>query len=205
MREMNHFSFAHLKRYLTGLLSFLLLTGCYLSPFPFEYLNWNIELTKIEKPSQSEGSYGALRNISSGQFEDGLVKIEAETKDPMQAFFVLTNKSQYDLKIDWRKAKFVDIYGRTHPVRVTQMQHRGLDNLTEGHTQDDDTLTEIKRAQFVRIRVTPPDRPYIRRVWGWEIPGMRGSTLQVLFPLEIEGKSYEYVSTFEVTRFGVSH
>jgi len=184
-------------RYLTGLLSLFLLSGCYF--FPYSDLNWDINLAKIEKPSQSEGSYGALRNMGSGHFEDDLLRIDAETKDPMEAFFVLTNKTQYDLRIDWRKAKFVDIYSRTHPVEVRHLARwPGLEDPTEGQTRDDGTLTEIKHAQSARIRVTPPGRPQIGPVWGWEIPLMRGRTLQVLFPLEVQGKSYEYVLTFQI-------
>jgi|SRR6266705_3133219 len=184
--------------------AFVIVTKGPLYFFPFGYLTWDIELTKIEKPSQSEGSYGTVRDTSRGQFEDGLVKIEGYTRDPMQVVVVLISKTQHDLKIDWRKAKFVDMYGRTHPVEVTPLSQPLLENLAEARTRDDGTLTEIKHAQSARVRVSPLGKPQIRRVWGWEISGMRGRTLQVLFPLEVEGKSYEYVFTFQITEFRVS-
>ena len=199
---MNHYSLVHFRRYLTGLPLFFLvtgMTGCYL-PLCAEYLVWAVELVKVEKPSLAEERYGALRHMGSGQFEDGLVKIDGDANDPMQAFFVLTNKTQYDLKIDWRKAKFVDIYGRTRPVEVTQLRQPRLENLTEGHTRDDGTFTEIKHAQSSRIRATPAGRPQIRSVCPWE--EMRGRTVKVLLPLEAEGRSYEYVFTYQITRFG---
>jgi len=197
MREMNHVSTAHLRLCLTGLLSLFLLTGCQAALLfvPFEYLTWSIELTKIEKPSLAEEKYGALRGMGKGQFEDGAVKIEAYTNDPMSAIFTLTNMTQYNMKIDWRKAKFVDIYGRTHSVEVTSFSS----SFCEGHTRDDGTLTEIRRAQCVKIRVTPPGRPQIKTVWGWEHSGMTGRTVEVSFPLQVEEKSYEYVSTFRIT------
>jgi hypothetical protein len=181
---------------------FLLVSGCLF--LPFDYVHWDIELTKIEQSSQAKASHGVLRQTSKGHFEDDLVKIEAETKDPMEAIFILTNKTQHDIRIDWRRAKFVDIYSRTHPVDVTPLGGLWLLNLTEGHTQEDGTFTELRGAQSVRIRFTPPGKPYIRRVWGWEIPVLTGRTVEVSFPLQVQGKSYEYISTFQVTKIGYS-
>jgi len=198
MREMNHFSLTHFTQYLASLLLSFLMSGCVI-PLYFEYLHWTIELTKVEKSSDAERIYGVLRKLGTGTFEDGLVKVDAETKDPMQAFFVLTNKTQHDLKIDWRKAKFVDIYGQTHPVDVMPLRQPGIENLSEGHTRDDGTLTELKHAQSARIRVSPPGRPQIRRLSAWEIPGMTGKTFEVLLPLQVENKNYEYVFTFQIT------
>jgi len=163
-----------------------------------EYLHWTVELTKVKKSSLAEERHGALRSMGRGEFEDGLVKISGYTNDPMRAVFVLTNKTHYDLKIDWRKAQFVNIYGRTRPVEVTPWSGPWLEGLTEGATRDDGTLTEIKHAQSARIRVSPADSPQIRRVCGDE---MKGRTFEVLFPLEVEGKSYQYVFIFEITRF----
>ena len=142
-----------------------------------------------------------MRNMGRTEFEDDVLRIDAQTKDPMEVFFVLVNKTQHDLRIDWRRAKFVDIYSKTHPVAATQMPSFKVDNLAEGHTEDDGTFTEIKRAQFVRIRLTPPDRPYITKVWSWEVQGMKRRTVEVSFPLQVEGKSYEYLSTFRITKF----
>jgi len=172
-------------------------------PIYFEYLSWTIEVTKIERPSQAESRYGTLRNLGRGQFEDDLVKIDAGTKDPMEAFFVLTNKTEYDLNIDWRRAKFVDIYRRTHPVAVMPLQ-LSFEYPPEGHTRDDGMLTEIKPAHSARIRVSPPGRPQIRGLWAWEMWGIEGKTLKVSLPLQVEGKSYDYVFTFQIARLKAS-
>jgi hypothetical protein len=194
---MNQFSLAHFGRYLVALPSLFFLTGCGTS---YENPKWELAVTKIVQASEAEGRRGALRNIGSTQFEDDLLMIDAQTKDPMEAFFVLTNKTQYDLRIDWRRAKFVDIYRKIHPVAVTRLPFFRVENLTEGHTEDDGTFTEIKRAQFVRIRLTPHDRPYIRKLSGRDLNEMTGKTVEVSFPVQVEGKSFEYVSIFQITK-----
>ena len=121
----------------------------------------------------------------------------------MEAFFVLTNKTQHDLKIDWRRAKFVDIYRRSDPVAVMPLQ-LSFEYPPEGHTRDDGTLTEIKPAQSAGIRVSPPGRPQIRGLWEWEIWGFKGKTLKVSLPLEVEDKIYDYVFTFQIARLRTS-
>ena len=55
-------------------------------PIYFEYLSWTIEVAKIERPSQAESRYGTLRNLGRGQFEDGLVKIDAGQRTRWKRF-----------------------------------------------------------------------------------------------------------------------
>jgi hypothetical protein len=111
---------------------------------------------------------------------------------PVEAMFVVTNKTQYLLKIDWSRAKFVDMDGRTHTVGLLPKP----DDWARLYGAAPD---RVEPAASVRFWVFPSHEPTVETRLLWNYKGIIGDTVKVLFPLDVEGERYEYVFIFQIT------
>ncbi|MBM3236228.1 hypothetical protein FJZ31_08005 [Candidatus Poribacteria bacterium] len=195
----------------------ILLTGC--ATYRVDY---DIGLYEVERPAQARERYGEQKitkvqeeNIEKYYFEDEMVQI-AWIPIASRISFVLTNKTDYSIKIVWDEAAFVDTNGMSHRV-----MHSGVKYIDRNNPQPPSVIV---RRGAITDDIIPSDNVYYASgdFGGWReeplLPNSgtdaralktkaekySGKTYQVLLPLEIEGIINEYIFTFKINNVEVA-
>lgn len=192
---------------------------------PIYYGTYNIELTQVERPAQAKQRYGEIKispvteeGKSKYSFEDDMVRIMwLVTADNIS--FLLTNKTDYSIKIIWDEAVYVDENGVSQKV-----MHSGVKYSERESTQPPSVVVRKGKIEDV---VTPTNLVYYKEGFygtyfsspgGWRekplfnyyqtggtemtvkqlLESNVGKSFQVLLPLKIEETVNDYIFTFSI-------
>jgi hypothetical protein len=164
-----------------------------------------LDLNKVDRPAEltsvCAGEIKAPDGSIRSTFEDDLLRIEWSGSS--QAFllttsssigFVLQNKSNSTLKINWDGASFVDASGESRRV-----MHSGVKFMTRDEPQPPSV---IAKGGTLTDSITPTDAVvYGSEGWGtisFLDKKSIGRTVKVLLPIESDGKTYDYLFEFTV-------
>jgi len=188
---------------------FLFLTGC--AALTYHNFNYDMSLQEVRRPAEAQERYGEQKIFLSEKdknyvFEDEMVKI-AWLLTPGKIGFILQNKTEHPVRIIWDEAAYVDENGETHRV-----MHSGVKYINRDQSQPPSVVVQNGKLSEVII---PTD--YISYVSGWseqplfptgdmgELEKLKessrvyiGKTFQVLLPIQIEGKTNDYVFIFKI-------
>lgn len=175
-----------------------------------EYLSGlkNISIAKIEVQFK-EGEYPAKYNFilikpkenRELSFDDNTIRILFSISKK-QISFVLQNKTDQPIKIDWNQVSYVDVLGESHRV-----MHSGSRYIERDKPQAPTIIPPTARIQDI---VFPTDYVYYTsgKYGGWtEIPLFpeapkaklfKGKTISVFMPLDIGGVAKNYLFTFKI-------
>jgi len=172
----------------------------------YYYLKYDISLWKVEKPSMAKEKAGNSQIISN-IYEDEFINISWAI-DPIAIAFTLLNKTDHSLKIIWDEAVFVDAIGGNHRIF-----HSGVRYIDRNAPQSPSII--VRKGQLTDT-IYPTDYVHFSDEWEEEpiLPHSEsggdpellleegklyiGSTLQILLPLEINGKINEYIFVFKI-------
>lgn len=134
-------------------------------------------------------------------FEDSFMSIEFSISK-RQVGFVLRNKTDNPIKIDWDQVSYVDVLGESHKV-----MHSGVRYIERDKPQ---APTVVPPTAKVEDMVFPSDYVYYSsgEYGGWrEIPLFpeapaakiyKGSSFSIFMPLEVNGVVKNYIFTFKI-------
>lgn len=172
----------------------------------YYYLKYDISLWKVEKPSMAKEKAGNSQ-ITNNIYEDEFINISWAI-DPLTIAFTLLNKTDHSLKIIWDEAVFVDPIGRNHRIF-----HSGVRYIDRNAPQPPSII--VRKGQLTDT-IYPTDYVHFSDEWEEEpiLPYSEsggdpellfeegklyiGSTIQILLPLEINGKINEYIFVFKI-------
>ena len=139
------------------------------------------------------------RNSKVLAFEDRSISIQFSISKE-QIGFVLQNKGNNPIKIDWDQVSYVDVSGKSHKVI-----HSGVRYIERDRPQ---VPTIVPPTANVEDIVFPSDYVYYSKSIGWcktpffpEGPDAKiykGRAFSIFMPLEIDGVVKNYLFTFEI-------
>jgi hypothetical protein len=173
---------------------------------PATMTHYDIGLVAVERPQDARARYGGTTitrvdtaGLGRYLFEDQLVSMAwIFTRDRLA--FKLTNKTRYSLKVLWDEASYLDAGGQSHRV-----MHNGVKYIDRSLTEPPSVVI---RGGSLEDVVLPIDYVYSNGAdWieGPFFPGpldhakqLKGKSVQVLLPLEVEGVVNEYIFLFRI-------
>lgn len=201
-----------MKRISTIIITVLLLaSSC--SILRFQSTKYDISLASVESPANSKVKFGETKvvkveqeGLSKFQYEDDFISILWYVGEK-QFNFVLTNKADHTMKLNWDDMAYVNENGTT--MRVT---HSGVKYIDRNSSQPASTLP--KNASLTDVLIPTDNIYYVSGQYGgWRInrlfplyatdeeaqasPAL-GKTIRIIFPVEIQDVSNEYVFEFKV-------
>lgn len=177
--------------------------------------SYSVGLTSVESPADAKIQFGETKvvsfkedNIDKYRYEDDYIDIVWFVSNK-QFNFVLENKSNHTIKINWDDISFVDCNGKTGRV-----MHSGVKYNERNNSQPSSTIP--KKASISDL-LLPTDNVYFisGQYGGWNesplIPSVYktreafassastyvGKTMKILMPIMIENVQNDY--TFEFT------
>lgn len=203
-------------------LFFIYLFGC--SASVMHNLKYEIVLEEVERPVEANEQYGE-KIISATEeegyrykFEDEMIKI-LWFPSPTRLLFLLENKTNHSIRINWNKAAYVCEKGESHGV-----MHAGVRLI---YRNDPQMPSVVEREGVITDFIYPADyvdysyegwveRPALSEGWVERplLPSSKrggdpqeflnsaksyiGKTIQVLLPIQLEDVTCNYIFIFEV-------
>lgn len=166
----------------------VLLLACFVAPISAQ--NAAGYTVKITAPSGAQNS----------TFEDDSIKINFPRETHLT--FTLTNKTGQAIEIDWQKASFVDISGKSHRVIYDDIR------LLEKIDALPPTVIPVagKRyatvvpAEFVSNDAQAADSWKVRGLFAGGMEAYVGKPFSLRLPVKFGGETREYVFTFVVEK-----
>ena len=144
--------------------------------------------------------------IEKKVFEDQVIKVTWDLSVDMDRMgFLIKNKTDKTVKIDWNNAAYVDPAGISHKVI-----HEGVKLINKGESQlpsvivQDSLITDsLTPVDFIRFN---SEKTFLRDV-GWETlavfhqyshDDLKGKTFKILLPLIKDNVPQDYLFTFKI-------
>ncbi|MBI4245095.1 MAG: hypothetical protein HY606_13475 [Planctomycetes bacterium] len=193
-------------------LSFPLLCSCATTTTQTLPALYTISLSEVIRPNNVKERYGEYtasqiseQNTLKYDYEDKMIKV-LWTFESTMIKFLITNKTEYSIKVIWDEAAYVDIKGTTHRI-----MHSGIKYTDRQNPQPPSVVAS--RGTLDEL-ILPTDYVYFSGYGvfaGWsqypllplnptiqEVNQYKGQTIKVLLPLQIEGHTNEYTFIFKI-------
>lgn len=188
-------------------------------PRPWSILGASFRLAAVERPQNAAQRYGPQSvtaadsaGVSRWLFEDKLVRI-IWLVDENSTAFILTNKSEFSIRIVWDQAAFVDFAGSSHPVmhvgtRYSECSGTKTPSVVVRSASIQDVFIGCNRVRYsLRDWRTDPLMQFdyaapttVDSVEQAVRASYEGKRISALLPLQIEGVVNDYLFTFELDR-----
>ncbi len=181
-------------------------------------VDYDIGLSSVERPKDVQERYGdyliteQLEEAGKYQYEDELINSYwvVANKDIL---FSIENKTDSTIKIIWDEAAFISQNGES-----SRIMHSGIKYIDRNNSQPASVI--IRKGKFSDL-ISPTDNVYYNSNYGWDtLPIIKnifsdeilakeyadsilGNTLQLLLPLEIEGKVNDYIFVFKIEGYDI--
>lgn len=203
------------KNTLLVLVIILITTSCATSLYSGYY---NIGLSKVETPKSKDDRYGetTITNLGSKDtlkfsYEDNYINI-TWTIGIKQFAFNLKNKTDFNLKIIWDEAVYVDIDGSSSKV-----MHAGIKYVDRDASHP---ASIVAKKSYIDDMVLPTKNVYMNSIYsGWQEKAFLpiyakskeillndsknyiGKQVKIILPIQIEDTVNEYEFVFDVSEF----
>ncbi len=166
---------------------------------------YDVNLSAVESPKNANIQYGETKVVSFNEGDKQKYRYEDDYIDIVwyvgykEFNFLLTNKSDYTIKINWDDISYVDLNGT-----VGRVMHSGVKYIDRNNSQPSTSIP--KKANISDILI-PTNNVYFAsgQYGGWReqplIPtsynsgGAEGKTMRILMPIMIQDVQNDY--TFE--------
>ncbi|NMB63250.1 MAG: hypothetical protein GYA16_00100 [Spirochaetes bacterium] len=205
-----------IKKYSIIIVTFLFiifLTECASYTAVLKNVEKNKKLEEKVKTYKMEGILkipGSQSDPNEAYYEDNIISIKFMV--PPQTYnsihFILTNKTENNMKLLWDEAVLIDIDGNTN--RITHSTVIRLSNLNELNKQQLPSIiaskSSLNRYIFCvdKIYLDQDGRPHIGDIFPQEpdnntLRSLVGKDFKIILPLQIENDVYEYKFIFQIT------
>lgn len=205
-----------IKNLLLLMVSVLTLSSC--GAFKSYVASYSVGLTSVESPADAKQQFGETKvvnfdenGVSKYRFEDDYIDIVWYV-DSKEFNFVLTNKSDHSLKINWDDISFVDINGK-----VGRVMHSGVKYTDRNNSQP---ATTVPKGANISDLLLPTGNVYYvsGQYGGWRekylIPCIYksseemqsgaslyvGKNMTIMMPIMIENVQNDYTFTFNIDK-----
>lgn len=167
---------------------------------------YTVELQTVESPTNAKQQFGQTKvvnfsNVGGNKnvFEDEFINILWDVK-ASKFNFVLTNRSNHPIKIDWDNISYVDYQGYAGEVnqQTTSVVPQGAKGADILLPKKNIRLVEWKYGHYWKENTLIPSTYKTKRERAEKAPTYTGKTMSVLLPIMIEGVQNDYYFTFEI-------
>ncbi len=176
---------------------------------------YDIGLLEVESPADAKLQFGETKVVSFNEEGKNKYKYEDDYIDiiwyagAQQFYFVLKNKTNHSIKINWDDISYVDINGQ-----VGRVMHSGVKYNEKNNSQP---ATTIPKGASISDILLPTDNVYLSlSTWQQQnlipslyktkqelktsAPGYVGKTMKIFMPILIENVQNDYTFTFIVEK-----
>ena len=191
----------------------LIASSCGLKSYIARY---SVSLASVESPTDAKQSFGDTKivtlnddNINKYRYEDDFIEITWVVSSK-EFTFVLKNKSEHTLKINWDDISYVNTNGE-----VGRVMHTGVKYSERNSSQPS---TSIPRGATISDLLLPTDNVYYSQYGGWSekylipcvynkqedkksfAPLLINKTMSIMMPIMIENIQNDYVFIFNIDK-----
>lgn len=191
----------------------LIASSCGLKSYIARY---SVSLASVESPADAKQSFGDTKivtlnddNINKYRYEDDFIEITWVVSSK-EFTFVLKNKSEHTLKINWDDISYVNTNGE-----VGRVMHNGVKYSERNSSQPS---TSIPRGATISDLLLPTDNVYYSQYGGWSekylipcvynkqedkksfAPLLINKTMSIMMPIMIENIQNDYVFIFNIDK-----
>lgn len=191
----------------------LIASSCGLKSYIARY---SVSLASVESPADAKQSFGDTKivtlnddNINKYRYEDDFIEITWIVSSTKFSF-ILKNKSEHTLKINWDDISYVNTNGE-----VGRVMHNGVKYSERNSSQPS---TSIPRGATISDLLLPTDNVYYSQYGGWSekylipcvyktqedknslAPLLINKTMSIMMPIMIENIQNDYVFIFNIDK-----